>query len=261
MKSDNSQESDSLQGSGNSMESDNALESENSMESDGTIESSSESSSSQIEFNIISETNPDLNDLELFLEQSRIFTSLDSLDKSILQCISVKSDDTVLSFLLILKYENLLKLISKIFKKIINKVIESNLINEYEGPKRFKEDQVEKVKRNLSLLYTERACELEPSLILEMYKKIEINNEFIYIILSRIEQLDKNKQEKAFKDFCDFDKEHLNYLPIRIEEIFLLKVTDLFKMTKINGKDYRVFFLKSNELKDFMKLLESEIQK
>jgi hypothetical protein len=154
-----------------------------------------------------------------------------------------------------------LKLISKNFKKIINKVIESNLINVYEEPKRFKEDQVEKVKRNLSLLYTERACELEPSLILEMYKKIEINNEFTYIILSRVEQLDKNQQEKAFKDFCDFDKEHLNYLPIRIEEIFLLKVTDLFKMTKINGKDYRVFFLKSNELKDFIKLLESEIQK
>ncbi|KAF9762664.1 Protein B602L [Nosema granulosis] len=225
------------------------------------VSSSLEYDSEDIQLDVCVESNPQLDDYEMFLERAKLFNSIAALNGNILKCISIKSAETVLSFMMAFKYDKLLKTIPKNIKKSINKVIESNFesfyLDQEETVKRVKTDQIHQIKERMVLLYTDRFCDLDPLKVLELYEKIEFNDNFIYLIFSKLQQVDKKEVEK---DFSDFDKNYLDFLPVKIEEIFFLKATDVFKTTNIGGNEYRMFFLRSEDLKKFISLLKVEIK-
>lgn len=223
---------------------------------------SSVDSSSDIEMDIRVEENPKLAEYEMFIEKSKIFSSTDGLFENILKCSSIRCGETILSFLMELKYDKLLKILPKNLKKTINKVLESNIkhFSENEDAKRVKTEDISSIKERIVLLYTERFCDLDPEKVLELYKAIEIDEDKIYIIFSKLNLVDKVDKKDVEKEFHDFNKSYLDFLPDRIEEIFFLKAADVFKSTNIDGRDHRIFFLKSSELKIFLDLLVNEIK-
>lgn len=221
-----------------------------------------EETSSEIEMDVCVEETPKLADYEMFIEKSKIFNSTEGLFEKILKCSSIKSGETILSFLMELKYDKLLKIIPKNLKKTINKVLESNINHflEKEECKRVKTDDISLLKEKIILLYTERFCDLDPQKVLELYRKIEIDEKAIYLIFSKLNPVDKADRKEIEEEFSDFNKNYLDFLPDRIEEIFFLKASDVFKSTSIDGRDHRIFFLKPTELKIFLDLLVNEIK-
>ncbi|KAK6089687.1 hypothetical protein P3W45_001329 [Vairimorpha bombi] len=185
-----------------------------------------------------------IEDFNFLLGRTKFFSETDPLYNNLLDKAFVTCNDIVLYYILLIDYTKILSLVDKKIKKHINNLIVDSKVD----------------KEDLVMIYADKLCNIDVKEVVESLRSLNFykNN---YLFVSKCYHPSQEEKEEFLEVFSDFKEEgdNLEILPVRIEEIFLNKISKFKKNMQVSSAPYQMFILGKEDIEEYVKILEKEI--